>query len=101
MIDMSAHAGMILDVKFLDANTGFVFAGTSGDVQQLGALILKTRDGGKSWNPSIARAASSRIAGRRASSMPAPAMRRSRATIPRIGFADARDRLGRHCCWRI
>ena len=51
VIDMSPHAGMILDVKFLDANTGFVFAGTSGDPAQSEALILKTRDGGRSWTP--------------------------------------------------
>lgn len=51
VIDLSGQAGMILDVKFLDANTGFVFAGTSGDAQQSEALILKTRDGGKSWKP--------------------------------------------------
>jgi photosystem II stability/assembly factor-like uncharacterized protein len=50
-IDLSSYAGMILDVKFLDANTGFVFAGTSGDVRETEALILKTRDGGKSWKP--------------------------------------------------
>ena len=48
-IDLSRQAGMILDVKFLDANTGFVFAGTSGDARESEALILKTRDGGKSW----------------------------------------------------
>ena len=49
LIDLGAHAGMILDVKFLDANTGFVFAGSSSDIEQSEALILKTRDGGKSW----------------------------------------------------
>lgn len=48
-IDLSRHAGMILDVKFLDANTGFVFGGSSSDIQQSEALILKTTDGGKSW----------------------------------------------------
>ena len=48
-IDLSAQAGMILDVKFVDANTGFVFAGTSGNVQESEALILKTGDGGKRW----------------------------------------------------
>lgn len=51
VIDLSDQAGMILDVKFLDSDTGFVFAGTSSDVQQSEALILKTRDGGKSWRP--------------------------------------------------
>jgi photosystem II stability/assembly factor-like uncharacterized protein len=49
VIDMSDKAGMILDVKFLDANTGFVFAGTSSDTRRSEALILKTRDGGLTW----------------------------------------------------
>lgn len=48
-IDLTAQAGMILDVKFLDINTGFVFAGSKGDIRESEALILKTRDGGKSW----------------------------------------------------
>jgi photosystem II stability/assembly factor-like uncharacterized protein len=48
-IDLADKAGMILDVKFLDANTGFVFAGSDSDIRQSEALILKTRDGGKSW----------------------------------------------------
>lgn len=42
-------AGMVLDVKFLDASTGFVFAGTSGSAAESEGLILKTRDGGLSW----------------------------------------------------
>lgn len=49
LIDLGAHAGMILDVKFLDANTGFVFAGSNSDIKQSEALILKTADGGRSW----------------------------------------------------
>jgi photosystem II stability/assembly factor-like uncharacterized protein len=40
---------MILDVKFFDPNIGFVFAGTSGDLSQSNALILKTTDGGRTW----------------------------------------------------
>jgi photosystem II stability/assembly factor-like uncharacterized protein len=40
---------MILDVKFFDPNIGFVFAGTSGDLGQSNALILKTIDGGRTW----------------------------------------------------
>jgi photosystem II stability/assembly factor-like uncharacterized protein len=40
---------MILDVKFFDSNTGFVFAATSGDLAQSSALILKTNDGGQTW----------------------------------------------------
>jgi photosystem II stability/assembly factor-like uncharacterized protein len=49
LIDLSERAGMILDVKFLDPNVGFVFAATSGDVAQAHALILKTHDGGRTW----------------------------------------------------
>jgi len=49
LIDLSDRAGMILDVKFLDPNTGFVFAATSGDVEQSHALILKTSDGARTW----------------------------------------------------
>jgi photosystem II stability/assembly factor-like uncharacterized protein len=49
LIDLSDRAGMILDVKFLDPNIGFVFAATSGDVAQSSALILKTSDGGRVW----------------------------------------------------
>lgn len=49
LIDLSDRAGMILDVKFMDPNTGFVFAATSGDVAQSHALILKTHDGGRIW----------------------------------------------------
>ena len=48
VIDMSSHAGMILDVKFFDEHTGLVFASSSrsGDNE---ALILRTTDGGKTW----------------------------------------------------
>jgi len=49
LIDLSGRAGMILDVKFLDPNIGFVFAGTSGDLEQSNALILKTTDGARTW----------------------------------------------------
>ena len=49
LIDLSARAGMILDVKFLDPNVGFVFAATSGDIEQSHGLILKTTDGGRTW----------------------------------------------------
>lgn len=49
LIDLSERAGMILDVKFFDPNTGFVFAATSGDLAQSNALILKTNDGGRTW----------------------------------------------------
>lgn len=49
LIDLSDRAGMVLDVKFLDPNVGFVFAATSGDLAQSNALILKTHDGGRTW----------------------------------------------------
>jgi len=49
LIDLSDRAGMILDVKFLDPNNGFVFAATNGDISQSSALILKTSDGGRTW----------------------------------------------------
>jgi photosystem II stability/assembly factor-like uncharacterized protein len=47
--DMRAVAGMILDVKFLDARTGFVCAATDPDVEKSHALVLKTTDGGETW----------------------------------------------------
>jgi photosystem II stability/assembly factor-like uncharacterized protein len=49
LIDLSDRAGMILDVKFLDPDVGFVFAGTNSDVALSHALILGTRDGGLTW----------------------------------------------------
>lgn len=49
LIDLSDRVGMIFDVKFFDLNVGFVFAGTSGDLSQSNALILKTTDGGRTW----------------------------------------------------
>lgn len=49
LIDLSDRAGMILDVKFFDPNTGLIFAATSGDLAQSNALILKTNDGGRIW----------------------------------------------------
>ena len=45
----SVRAGIILDVKFFDPNTGFVFVASSGDLAQSNALILKTNDGGRTW----------------------------------------------------
>jgi photosystem II stability/assembly factor-like uncharacterized protein len=50
LIDLSDRAGMILDVRFLDPNIGFVFAATSGDIAQSSGLVLKTTDGGRSWH---------------------------------------------------
>ena len=49
VIDLTAQAGMILDVKFLSPSLGFVCASSSSDLEQAQALILRTEDGGKSW----------------------------------------------------
>ncbi|MBU6166056.1 MAG: hypothetical protein KGQ52_07980 [Alphaproteobacteria bacterium] len=49
VIDMTAQAGMILDVKFFDELTGLVFAATNADPQQAEGLVLRTKDGGKTW----------------------------------------------------
>jgi photosystem II stability/assembly factor-like uncharacterized protein len=51
VIDLSAYAGMILDVKFHDAKTGFVCASGISETGEGDALILMTRDAGKSWKP--------------------------------------------------
>lgn len=50
VIDMSTYAGMILDIKFFDQQTGLVFASTSNDTQKAEGLILRTTDGGLSWS---------------------------------------------------
>ena len=50
-IDLRAHAGMILDVKFFDANNGLVCAASSDNLEVANALILRTTDGGDSWAP--------------------------------------------------
>lgn len=49
VIDLSPHAGMILDVKFFDAMNGLVCAASSDDMEQAHALILRTDDGGETW----------------------------------------------------
>lgn len=49
VIDMAPHAGMILDVKFFDENTGLVFASTSATPNAAQGLVLRTEDGGKTW----------------------------------------------------
>jgi photosystem II stability/assembly factor-like uncharacterized protein len=47
--DMADQAGMLLDVHFVDATTGFLAAATSPDVTQARTLILRTTDGGATW----------------------------------------------------
>ena len=49
--DLTAQAGMILDIKFLDEQTGLIFASTSRDAASTEGLILRTLDGGKNWTP--------------------------------------------------
>ncbi len=51
VIDLTAYAGMILDVEFHDAKTGFVCASGLSDTGEGDALILMTNDAGKSWKP--------------------------------------------------
>jgi len=48
--DLSAQAGMILDIKFFDEQTGLIFASTGRDPATTEGLILRTTDGGKSWS---------------------------------------------------
>lgn len=49
VLDLTAQAGMILDVKFLTPNIGLVCASSSSDLEQAQAMILRTEDAGKSW----------------------------------------------------
>jgi photosystem II stability/assembly factor-like uncharacterized protein len=48
---LPTDVAMILDVKFLDVNTGFVFAADDTDVEKSHALIMRTSDSGRSWQP--------------------------------------------------
>ncbi|GAM97705.1 BNR repeat protein [alpha proteobacterium U9-1i] len=48
-LDLTAQAGMILDVKFFDAMHGLVCASTASDISEARALILRTADGGRTW----------------------------------------------------
>ena len=47
--DMTAVTGMILDIHFIDANTGFMAGASAAEEDKAHARILKTTDGGKSW----------------------------------------------------
>ncbi len=47
--DMSAVTGMILDIRFLDAQTGFIAGASEADEDRAHARILKTTDGGRTW----------------------------------------------------
>ncbi|MFZ6654161.1 WD40/YVTN/BNR-like repeat-containing protein [Undibacterium sp. TJN19] len=48
-IDMTPYTGMILDVKFFDAMTGFVFGASDSDTEKSHARIIMTKDGGATW----------------------------------------------------
>jgi photosystem II stability/assembly factor-like uncharacterized protein len=50
VIDLSPHAGMILDVKFFDVMNGFVCAASSSSMAEANAAILRTTDGGETWS---------------------------------------------------
>jgi photosystem II stability/assembly factor-like uncharacterized protein len=47
--DMSGVTGMILDIHFIDENTGFIAGSTDPEEPKAHARILKTSDGGKTW----------------------------------------------------
>ena len=47
--DMRPVTGMILDIKFVDANTGFIAGSSEAAEDKARARILKTNDGGKTW----------------------------------------------------
>ena len=47
--DMHDVTGMILDIKFVDGETGFIAGSTEPGEDKAHARILKTSDGGKSW----------------------------------------------------
>lgn len=47
--DLSAHAGMALDVHFFDLNNGLIAAASSADVAAATARVLRTEDAGRTW----------------------------------------------------
>jgi photosystem II stability/assembly factor-like uncharacterized protein len=47
--DMNPQCAFILDIKFLNEDVGFIAAGTNKSVDKSNGLILKTKDGGKTW----------------------------------------------------
>lgn len=46
---LAAHIAMVTDLYFSSPDTGFVFGGTSDNIQIAHAKILRTTDGGQSW----------------------------------------------------
>jgi photosystem II stability/assembly factor-like uncharacterized protein len=47
--DMSGVTGMILDIRFIDEQVGFIAGASEADEDRAHAKILKTVDGGKTW----------------------------------------------------
>lgn len=47
--DMSQFTGMILDIHFIDEQTGFIAGASAAEEEKAHAKILKTGDGGKTW----------------------------------------------------
>ena len=46
---MNEDCTMLMDIKMLDKNTGFVCAAIDNEAEESNALILKTTDGGETW----------------------------------------------------
>jgi photosystem II stability/assembly factor-like uncharacterized protein/dienelactone hydrolase len=46
---MNSDCKMLFDIKMFDKNNGIVCAASDEDMEKSNALILKTRDGGKTW----------------------------------------------------
>jgi photosystem II stability/assembly factor-like uncharacterized protein/pimeloyl-ACP methyl ester carboxylesterase len=46
---MNNDCKMLFDIKMFDKNTGFACAASDEDLEKSNALILKTSDGGKTW----------------------------------------------------
>ncbi len=49
--ELSAVCGAIMDVKFFDESNGLLCAATTADPAQSHALMLRTIDGGATWQP--------------------------------------------------
>lgn len=47
--DMSSFTGMILDIRFIDEQVGFIAGASEAAEDKAHARILKTTDGGKTW----------------------------------------------------
>ncbi len=47
--DLGGVTGMILDIRFLDAKTGFIAGASQAEEDKAHARILKTTDGGQTW----------------------------------------------------